>query len=102
MIFIISCIIVTYKETNLHNKNFISCLENKFSLFPHQLPSDAFEEESSSSGALGPLFKILKISVTWLTVKSGCGSSSNKCGLSTVGIQTVPLKPASIPPVHKK
>lgn len=67
-------------------------------MFFYQLPSDAFEDESSSSGASGPLFNILKRSVTCLIVKSGCGSSLNKNGLSTVGIQIVLPKPASIPP----
>lgn len=38
--------------------------KKKTNRFPYQLPSEAFEEQSSSSGAPGPLFKIFKISVT--------------------------------------
>lgn len=65
----------------------------------YQLPSDAFEEESSSSGTSGTLFRrILVRSVTCLIVKSGFGSPLNKSGFSIVGIQIVPPRPASIPP----
>lgn len=62
------------------------------------MPSDAFDEESSSSGASGPRFRIFINSVIYFIVKSGFGPPSESRGLSEMGIQTVPANPASIPP----
>lgn len=66
------------------------------------IPSDAFDEQSSNSGASGPRFKIFERSQIFLIVKWGWGSSCEMRDFSAIGIQMVQAKPASIPPAILK